>query len=308
MIFAWILLAVAAVLLGGSYYAYRIAFFSPADGRENTPEIQGTIYESYRDRLAQMFRTLRNRPYEPVTIQSYDGLTLFARYYHTADGAPLDIGFHGYRSSYLADFCGGSDLCLSQGHNLLLIDQRAHGKSQGSTISFGINERKDALSWIHYAIDRFGNDTEICLYGVSMGAATVLMAAGMDLPGNVKGIIADCPYVKASDIIVAVGKTMKYPQWFTVPCAWLGARLFGGFDLYETDAVKAAANTKVPILIIHGEEDKLVPAKMSELARQANPEMVHRVTFPGAGHALSYMVDTERYRKVATEFMNEVLN
>lgn len=302
-----LLLIIAAVVLGGSYYAYRIAFFSPAEGRDKIPEIQGETYEPYRERLTEMFRTTIERPCEEVTITSHDGLTLFGRYYHTADGAPLDIGFHGYRSCYVSDFCGGGTMCLSQGHNLLLIDQRAHGRSQGNSISFGIQERHDALSWINYAIERFGPDTKICLYGVSMGGATVLMASGLDLPENVKGIVADCPYVKASDIIVHVGKKMKFPEWFTVPCAWLGARIYGGFNLHETDAVKSVQKTKVPILIIHGEDDDFVPTKMSELALQANPEMVRRETFPGASHAMSYMVDTERYWKVATEFMNEVL-
>lgn len=303
----FIFLFVAAVLLGGSYYAYRIAFFSPAEDREKIPEITGDMYEPYKDLLTKMFREIIDRPYEPVTIQSHDGLTLFGRYYHTADGAPLDIGFHGYRSCYVTDFCGGSVMSLSQGHNLLLIDQRAHGKSQGKTISFGINERKDALSWVNYAIDRFGADTKICLYGVSMGAATVLMASGLDLPENVKGIIADCPYTRASDIIVEVGKRIKYPGWFTYFFSWLGARIYGCFNLHETDAVKSVSNSKVPILIIHGEDDTFVPASMSQLAQQANPKMVRRETFPGAGHAMSYMVDTERYWKVATEFMKEVL-
>ena len=141
-----------------------------------------------------------------------------------------------------------------------------------------------------------------------MGAATVLMAAGLNLPENVKGIIADCPYVRASDIIVEVGKSMKYPSWFTVPCAWLGARIYGGFNLYETDAVKAVTKSRVPILIIHGEDDTLVPASMSALAQQANPKLVRRETFPGAGHAMSYMVDTDRYWKAAIGFMSEVLS
>lgn len=307
MILVIVLLLLAAAVLGGSYYAYRIAFYSPAEGREKIPEISGKQYEPYKELLTEMFRETIDRPYEPVTIQSHDGLTLFGRYYHTADGAPLDIGFHGYRSCYVADFCGGGTMSIAQGHNLLLIDERAHGKSQGKIISFGINERRDALSWVNYAIDRFGPDTKICLYGVSMGAATVLMASGLDLPSNVKGIIADCPYAKASDIIVEVGKKMKFPEWFTVPCAWLGARLYGGFNLHETDAVKAVQNTKVPILIIHGEDDDFVPASMSAQVQQANPKMVRRVTFPGAGHAMSYMVDTQRYWKIVKEFMNEVL-
>ena len=142
--------------------------------------------------------------------------------------------------------------------------------------------------------------------GVSMGAATVLMASGLDLPRNVKGIVADCPFVKASDIIEKVGRGMGFPSWFTVPFAWLGARIFGGFNLYETDAVRSVEKSKVPILIIHGEADTLVPAEMSALAQDANPEIVQRFTFPGAGHAMSYLVDTSRYREITTAFLKDV--
>lgn len=303
-----ILLIVIGIILGGAYYAYRIAFFSPSVGREKMRSLEGTVYEPYRDMIDPMFAKLLARPYEEVYITSHDGLKLYARYYHTADGAPLAIGFHGYRSSYLTDFCGGSDLCLSAGQNLLLVDQRAHGRSEGKTISFGIQERRDALSWINYSLQRFGSETQILLYGVSMGAATVLMTSGEDLPANVKGIVADCPYAVAEDIIVDVGKkSMHLPAGFTKPFARLGARIYGGFNLNETDALRAVQKTKVPILIIHGEDDRFVPAAMSEQVHKANPKMIRRVTFPGAGHAMSYLVDKERYWKIAQDFIDETL-
>lgn len=306
MIAACILIVFAAIL-GGSYYAYRIAFFSPAEGREKTRSLEGTIYEPYRDMINPMFEKLLARPYEEVTIQSHDGLKLFARYYHTADNAPLAIGFHGYRSSYLTDFCGGSDLCISCGQNLLLVDQRAHGRSEGKTISFGIQERKDLLQWVNYALDRFGADTKILLYGVSMGAATVLMASGEDLPENVKGIVADCPYAIPEDIIVSVGKKIHYPAAFTRPFSRLSAYIFGRFQLNETDAIRAVKKSNVPILIIHGEDDRFVPAVMSEQVQKANPKMVRRFTFPGAGHTMSYLVDKDRYWKLVQGFTKEIL-
>jgi len=302
-----LILIVLAVIFVGAYYAYRIAFFSPAENREKIPSLDGTAYEPYRDHITEMFDKLISRPYEAVYITSHDGLKLFGRYYHTADGAPLAIGFHGYRSSYLTDFCGGSDLCISQGQNLLLVDQRAHGRSEGKTISFGIQERRDLLSWVHYALDRFGSDTHILLYGVSMGAATVLMASGEDLPCNVKGIVADCPYAVPEDIIVDVGKKMRFPTGFTKPFARLGARIYGGFNLNETDAIRAVKKTNVPILIIHGSDDSFVPAAMSEQVQNANPDMVRRFTFPGAGHAMSYLVDKDRYWTVVQEFLEEIL-
>ena len=294
------------ILLGGSYYAYRLAFYSPTEGRNKVPEPIGKHFDPYRGTIEEMFRTLLERPCEEISITSHDGLKLVGRYYHTADSAPLCIGFHGYKSTYVADFSGGSRMCIDQGYNLLLVDQRSHGKSQGKTITFGINERKDVLGWVNYAVRRFGTDTKICLMGVSMGAATVLMASGLALPENVKGIMADCPYVKASDIIVEVGKGMGFPAWFTLPFSRLGAAIFGRFDLHETDAVTSVKKAKIPILIIHGEADTLVPAAMSKLAQQANPVMVRRITFPEANHAMSYLVDTKRYRDVATEFMKDI--
>lgn len=304
MVFCIIL---AALILGGSYYAYRLAFLAPTEGRDTVPAPIGKHYDPYRGTIEEMFRILIERPCEEVSIPSHDGLKLVGRYYHTADSAPLCIGFHGYKSSYVADFSGGSALCIGNGCNLLLVDQRSHGKSQGKTITFGINERKDAARWVDYAVQRFGSHTKIILMGVSMGAATVLMASGLELPENVKGIIADCPYVKASDIIVKVGKGMGFPAWFTLPFSRLGAAIFGGFNLHETDAVTSVKQAKVPILIIHGEADTLVPPEMSELARQANPGLVRRFTFPGAGHAMSYLVDTKRYWEIVTAFLEEVL-
>lgn len=302
-----LLCIVAAALLGGAYYAYRIAFYAPMKDREKEPSAEAAQYDPFRDEIVRLFRQISQRPCESVTIQSYDGLTLFGRYYHVKDGAPLDIGFHGYRSSSFTDFAGGSELSFRLGHNLLLVDQRAHGKSEGRTIAFGVQERWDVLSWVEYAVDRFGPDTKITLYGVSMGAATVLMASGLELPENVKGIIADCPYSSPMDIILHVGRTNPLPQWLIRPFAILGAKIFGGFDIQEMDAGRAVQNATVPILIIHGEADGFVPCDMSGPAYDANPKLVTRLTFPGAGHALSYMVDTQRYWQVVTEFMEKIL-
>lgn len=139
--------------------------------------------------------------FESVFITSFDGVKLYARYYHVRDGAPLQIQFHGYRGSALLDFCGGNKLAREIGHNTLVVDQRAHGKSGGNTITFGINERYDCLSCINYAVERSGKETPIFLSGVSMDAATVLMASELNLPDNVIGIIADSPYSSPEEII-----------------------------------------------------------------------------------------------------------
>lgn len=306
MILYVIALLILAAVFGGGYYAYRVALYSPMKDRDRVPSTSGGQYDAYRQKMWDMYHILKDRPCEFISIQSHDGLTLSGRYYHTRDGAPLDIAFHGYRSSCMTDFSGGSGLSINMGHNLILVDQRAHGKSGGRTIGFGILERHDCLRWAEYAVERFGPDVQILLYGISMGGATVLMASGLDLPENVKGIVADCPYSSVKDIICRVGKKMGLPAWLTWPLLRIGARVYGGFDIAETDAAEAVKAAKVPILIIHGEEDTFVPCEMSDIASH-NPELITRVTFPGADHGLSFLVDEANYRKAVGSFAEKVL-
>ena len=307
MILYLIVCLVLAVLFGGAYYAYRVVFFSPMAEREKTPTVSGPGYDPYRQEIDRVYGLLRDREYEPVTIRSREGLTLSGRYYHVAEGAPVAICFHGYRSSGLTDFCGGCDLSFSMGHNVLLVDQRAHGKSGGRTISFGIKERQDLLCWVRYAVERFGKDVKILLYGISMGGATVLMAAELDLPENVKAIVADCPYSSPLDIILQVGKSMPIPGWLIKPFVILGAKVYGGFDLRETDCIRSVREAGVPILLIHGEADTFVPCEMSKAICSAAPDKVTLHTFPGAEHGVSYLVDTPRYHRITAAFLNSVL-
>lgn len=308
-VFMFVLLIcfLSIAILAGSYYAYRIAFYSSPKNRDLVINPKDPQYDPYRQEMNRIFNQLNNRPCEFVSIVSHDGLKLSGRYYHIKDGAPLDIGFHGYRSHPITDFSGGSELSFQMGHNVLLVDERALGRSEGRTITFGIQERLDLLDWVNYAVQRFGADVKILLYGVSMGGATVLMASELNLPSNVKGIIADCPFAKPLDVILHVGKRTVFPAWLIKPLAILSARIYGGFDILETDAVRAVANAKVPILIIHGEDDRYVPCYMSESVAEANPAMVRRFTFPGAAHGISYLTDTPRYHKIVKEFVGEVM-
>lgn len=296
-----------SLLFLGAYLAYRRVFFSPQEGRDKIPDFHSSRYDENRENILAFCQKLIDRPCEYVTVESEDGLILSARYYHAADGAPLDIGFHGYKSSCLTDFSGGSILSFDNGHNLLLVDQRAHGKSQGKTIAFGIRERYDVLSWVYYTLNRFGPDTKITLYGISMGASTILMASSLELPANVKGIIADCPYSSPKDIICHVMQMEGMSSGLLWPFVWLGARSFGGFHICETSAANAVKQTKIPVLLLHGEADSFVPCEMSQRIQLANPQMVKRHTFPDADHGLSFLVAGPRYRKIVEDFMAETL-
>ena len=299
-------LTIAFLLL--SYLGYRKAFYQKPDP-EYTPYVvpEKPQYQEHKDALLELIGELDSTPYEPVYITSRDGLKLYGKYYHLRDGAPVHIDMHGYRSSGVRDFCGGARILRELGHNAIIIDERAHSHSEGRTITFGIKERYDCLDWINYAIKRFGADTPIFISGVSMGAGTVLMASELELPRNVKGIFADCPFSSPWEIIKKVCGDMGLPKKLCFPFAYVGARIFGGFKLTEASAREAVKHTRVPILIIHGDDDRFVPHEMSVSIRDANPEMVRLVTVKDAGHALAYFKDPALYHKEIITFFKECL-
>lgn len=298
----------AALGAGGAYALYRYIFYSPV-GAQNDDHALVLPYrsEETRQHVRELIDKLNARPCERVHITSFDGLRLAGRYYHTRNGAPLAILCHGYRGTPSRDFCGGADICLTAGYNVLLIEQRAHCSSEGHAISFGVNERRDVSDWARWAVERFGPEVKILLVGISMGAATVLMASELDLPANVRGIIADCPYTSPKEIIKDVGRQQGFPAELMWPVAKLGARVFGGFTADAAGAITAVPHAKVPILLIHGEADDFVPCDMGRAIAAANPDKIEFHIFPSARHGVSYLVDTERYTKIVTEFCERVL-
>jgi len=192
------------------------------------------------------------------------------------------------------------------GHNVLLIDQRSHGRSQGHTITFGVQERKDVLDWIRYAGERFGK-VPILLGGVSMGAATVLMAAGQKLPDHVKAVVADCPYDAPSNIIKKVlGQDMGMPVGAVYPLIRFGGMLYGRFNLDADSPVEAVRRAKLPILLIHGDDDRFVPYEMSCHIQAAAPEKIRFHTIKGAGHALNFAAAPVEYRNIVTDFVRNI--
>ena len=304
----WIVFCVGLILifvLGTSYYAYRKTFHSEKKPRKRQDYMDEGIYSEVSDRLRGWAEDLARVPFEEVYIRSADGKRLFGRYYHVADGAPINIEFHGYRGDAYRDFSGGDPFSRRKGCNTLLVDQRAHGKSGGRTITFGVKERLDVLAWVEYAVNRFGDSTRIFLTGISMGAATVLMATELPLPANVVGVIADSPYSSPRDIIRKVCGDMHLPVDFIYPFLWLGALLFGHFRIRggAEDAVKRAT---MPLLILHGEGDGFVPCSMSErIAEEASDATL--VTFAGADHCLGYVVAPEKYEETLSAFLDKCL-
>ena len=247
-----------------SYFCYRLAFSVPEQSREALFEMPDTEqYAPYSAEARQMISDALEIPYKEAVVTSYDGLRLFGKCYIASADAPWLIMLHGYRSGAERDFCGGLKFGIDSGFNVLLVDQRAHGKSEGKCLTFGIKERYDCLTWINYVISQAGGSCKIALYGMSMGAATVLMAAGSGLPKNVACIVADCGYTSPKAIIKKVIREMHYPVFPTYALVRLGGMLFGGFDIEEYSAVQAMEKCDIPVLFIHGDDDRFVPCDMS---------------------------------------------
>lgn len=286
------------------YLPYRIAFRSPQKGQNDIYRLPpGEQYEPRADEMRGMIRRMAAEPCERVSITSRDGLKLRGRLYlRGGPEAPVDLCFHGWRATGLRDFSGGGLFLLGERHNVLLVDQRAQGDSEGRTMTFGVMERWDCLAWLEYIQNRPKLRGPVTLYGVSMGAATVLLTSALPLPGNVRCIIADSPYSSPAAILGKVSRDMGLPEKPALAMMRFGAALFGGFSFDGVNCMEAVKHTRVPILLIHGEEDRFVPLEMSREIAAANPEMIRLVTFPGAGHGLSYLTDTERYRHEVSEF------
>lgn len=308
----WIILGVLFVFtilfFIALYVIYKIAFYSPKKKQNDFKNVPpGSGFGQFKEKTFELIDDLLAREFEEVSVKSFDGLTLYGRYYHAKDGAPIYLGFNGYRGTAIRDLCGAAKIAKTTGQNLLIVSQRAHGESQGHTITFGAKERYDCLTWVNFCKKRFGKDVKICLNGVSMGAATVLLASGLNLPENVFAIVSDCPYSSPKDIIKKEIADMKLSPKIFYPLLCLAGRIYGKFSLKNVDVVQAVKNSKTPILLMHGEKDTRVPANMSEKIALSNP-LVERHVFPNAEHGMSYMSDEKRYLKIVKEFVERNLN
>ncbi len=313
MDFEWILLLVVPAILAAaaliSWICYRMAFYNPKAKNIDPEQIdipEGEIYEPFRPQMEAWVRWTRSLPCEKVAITSHDGLTLRGKFYEYAPGAPMELMFHGYRGNAERDLSGGVARCFALGRSVLMVDQRSCGESDGKTITFGIYEHLDCLRWVDFAIERFGPDCKIILTGVSMGASTVLMAAAKPLPKNVIGVLADCGFTSAREIMGQVIRQMGLPPALVYPFVKLGAKLYGGFDLDQFSPLEAVANIQVPTIFFHGETDDFVPCRMSQALYDACNTRKKLVTVPGAGHGLAFPVDESAYLTALDEFFGPV--
>ena len=299
------LISLLLIILASSYAAFRSVFGRKKE-RELYHGLTGDV-DGVKKARRELIEKFESYPKEELYIESFDKTRLHCNYYHTSDTAPTAILLHGYRSMGLRDLSGIADEFFALGFNILLLTQRAHGKSSGGAISFGIKERLDVKALCEYIDKKQYGKGKIILCGVSMGASSVLMASALPLPESVRGIVCDCPFSSPRDIIRKVISDKGLPAGFVYPFIRLGAILFGGFDPSSLSVCEEVKGAKIPLLLFHGTEDKLVPISMSEEIFENYREKKTFVKIHGATHTTSVIYDRELYAASLKKFTDEVL-
>lgn len=296
------------VLISGAY-----VFFAACLRGKDLPwldkaALEKTSYGRFYEHISAADQWLHQHDAQDLWIKSTDGLKLHGLWIPAQQQRGTIILAHGYRSCYLADFGLVLDLYHNLGLNLLIPDQRCHGKSEGRYITFGVKESEDILQWIDYHNKALGAFPTV-LSGLSMGASTVMYLADKALPVNVCGIIADCGFTSPKEIISLVYK--RTVHLWPVPsmlAAELFARLFAGFSLSAKDTRTTLSGSKLPILMVHGKADKFVPCKMSEEAYALCRSPKQLILAEDAGHGVSFLHIPEQYTAAVINFLKTNLD
>ena len=309
MLLIWIALGLLLALALTSVGMFLFVFYRRAVEPYDNPEtLDASRWRDYREPILAGLAWLKAQPTERMEIESFDGLRLSGLWVPNPAARGAIILFHGYRSSPVIDLTAGLQHYYAMGFSLLICDQRAHGKSGGRLITMGIKERYDAKAWAEALARKLGRETPLFLAGISMGAATVLMASNLPMEANVRGIVADCGFTSPGDIVrYLMRRHYHVPPRPAAGLLNLSCRLLGGFGLDPWSTVRAVAETTRPILFFHGEEDHFVPKEMTEAAYRACRSEKTLLEFPGAGHGLSYMADTPRYLAALRTFFDAAL-
>ncbi|MBS6398032.1 MAG: alpha/beta hydrolase [Clostridiales bacterium] len=293
---------------GSSAYFYRRTMKRGKARVERTMKMAGTDWNQHMPLIRERREYMMAQPHEDVHVRSFDGLRLHATYFPVGDEKKAVICFHGYTSEGMNDYVGLSGYYLKKGYSMLLVDERAHGQSEGEYIGFGCLDRKDALNWIGWLVNRCGEDTQILLHGTSMGGATVLMTSGLTLPAQVKGIVSDCGFTSSKEVFTHVLHSMYHmPAFPIIQISSLVNRRKAGYGLDECNAAREVRKAEVPILLIHGSGDTFVPCSMCDQIYENIASTKMKLIVEGAAHAESYYKDTAAYENALNEFIGGII-
>ena len=296
-----IFIVLLTLFIGGSSLV-GVLFYNLALNANYSKDI---IYAEYNDEnLNDAQKWLEEKSnYSDKYIESYDKLKLHS-YVVTQNSNKWAIVVHGYGGSgkLMSD---KSKYFYDMGYNVLIPDLRGHGKSEGDYIGMGWKDRLDIISWINFIIKENPN-AEIVLHGTSMGAATVLMTSGENLPSNVKAIVADCAYTSAWDEFSYQLETyLKVPSSYILNVTNMVTKLKAGYSLKEASALECVKKATVPILYIHGDKDKFVPYSMMDKLYDATISPKEKLTIEGGEHANSDLVSPFLYWLTIEDFINQ---
>lgn len=307
------LLIVLGVVLGFGIALYFTAryFFRFTILRKPTATLDNNInantkWEQHLEFIRPRKAWLAEQPCEDVYITSFDGLKLHGTVLKCGNNKNCVICFHGYTSRGLNDYGAMAKFYHEQNFNIIMIDARNHGESEGKYTGFGVLDRKDAQKWVDFAIELFGEDVNIFLHGDSMGGATVLMTSGLDLPKNVKAIIADCAFTSAYDVFSHILKRDYHiPKFPIMNITERMTKKKAGYGYSDVSTLNEVAKTRIPILFIHGEADDFVPTWMSEKNYEACNSEKELLIVKGADHAESYYTDTALYENAVKNMIKK---
>lgn len=239
-------------------------------------------------------------------LMSRDGLVLTGHWRDCPQPKRVIIAMHGWRSHWSRDFGMIADFWHENGCAVLYPEQRGHDKSEGEYIGFGLLERHDCRAWIDWVNRRTAGKLPVYLAGISMGATTVLMTAGMDLPDNVCGVMADCGFTSPAAIWTHVARNNLHLHYGLHPAlvdARCRKRIQMGAREYTT--LDAMGECTVPVLFVHGTEDRFVPVEMTYENYKACASPKHLFIVPGAVHGTSYREDKAGYEQAVLSFFEQ---
>lgn len=251
---------------------------------------------------------LDSRPHEIWHITTPDGLRLQAGFWPADEPTGRTVlAIHGYRCSGRREFGMFAPFYHALGFNVLLPDNRAHGESEGKYVGFGWLDKDDCLAWAREAHRRVPG-CQILLHGISMGAATVLMAAGQDdCPDYVRGVVSDCAYSSGWRQLAWQLRCMaRLPAFPTLYGASMFNRLLAGYTLHQPETVRWAARIRVPVQLIHGDADTYVPTAMVHQLYDAVPGQKRLWLAPGAPHAASWVACNQEYQDTLRAFIGSL--
>ena len=265
--------------------------------------------DSWYDTITKVHNSLKEiqeKNHELVEIISHDNLKLKGVYYPSNNSKNVTvICVHGYRSHAEREWAFPGLFYLSQGYNVLIPYQRAHGLSEGKYITFGALEYKDMLDWVK-KVNEINPGDAIIIHGLSMGGGIALDLADKEMK-NVKGIIADAPSVSIRQFFENVSKDVFKKEYEKVAaCAIARFKKEFGADVKDFESVDIVSNSKYPILLSAGSMENL--DELFVTIKNTNPCSTDIIILEGCNHGNGMYKKTELYQSVIKEFIGKTIN